>query len=135
MEMIDIDQPLTEEQLHKVLEKFFSSESSGGDLYKYFDTAGQAGFVITCFNHIVSDDKLAEDATPDDRRAALNAASYVSLPYVTPSDEGQIGPAEATPHGVQAVAASMLASLINNQALPLICQTAGEHVIMRGRMQ
>ena len=100
-----------------------------------YDPTGPSAFVIVGFNHPVSLDGVPEGVTADDMAVAIASVSIACMPEVHADPvTNTIGPAEAAPHGVQAVAAGMLLSSLQQGAVYETMAMAQSEIIRRRRM-
>ena len=97
-----------------------------------YDSTGPSCFVVIAFNHPleVPDDMSFIDS--DDKLVAIASASSAIMPEVKPDETGVIGPHETIKHGVQAVAAAMLLSSLQNGAI-LETMKMAQGVILKQR--
>ncbi len=124
---------LLDETLHAQLHHYFSEVNKlrGPDVM--YDPTGKSAFVVVGFNHPLDSAILGDKATDDDKAVAIGSVAIACMPEVKPHPENQtIGPHETIPHGVQAVAATMLLSAMQKGAA-YECMGMAQSVILKHR--
>ncbi|RLC12027.1 MAG: hypothetical protein DRI24_17930 [Deltaproteobacteria bacterium] len=130
--------------MHATLEHYFAATKAlKSKAMEGYDPGGKTAFVLVAFNHPNEsgiEERLGpEEAakfTAEDRAVAVSASTTVLMPEVIPNAEtGTIGPPETMRHGVQAAAAAMLLSSLQNGAVYECCTMAQSAIARQRRMQ
>lgn len=134
--MSDHISPPTNIELMKGLEhNLFDQLNATFDRYKVlnpdmmYDPAGLRSYVVVGFNHPTDAALLPEDASPADLKAALSTVTLTAMPYIDSEPNQPLSQALVVNHGVHAVAGSMLASILTQQAIPHVMALAQQAVL------
>ena len=106
-----------DETLHAQLHHHYVEQQKMKPDEMVWDRDGPSCFVVIGFNHPLDVPVDMSDLTESDKAVAIASASSAIMPAVTPDEFGVIGPHETIKHGVQAVAAAMLLSSLQNGAI------------------
>ena len=94
-----------------------------------FDPKGKRAFVLVAFNHLTDPDLLPADASSDDKLAAVSAVTLTLMPYAKAKEDGIMSDDVVVKHGVQAVAASLLTSILQQSGITSVLQMAQAKVL------